>query len=317
MKKSLSKLFIIFGVILCIFAFVGCDLILGNAEESSSETVESSENNDYPGEEISETEYDANDTYVEETLEDIFEPDEELVEALVEYLQNIMTEYDVPDSSISIDIDKVKDGAQPLQLKFDPDKYYYVCAYYSPEHLEEEDLYCCAKEYTWVGFSNEKNIAEYYNGVKLCAAFQINKTDLCVDLFPIERNVPTVQHFQMYFPAFEDEINTAEKIAFADTAIYFNSSNANKLYLCSKHIDWELNSCPYIELDENNYITLYLYTDAPYDGYERRIRREFGDYYDILTEIMITDKYIKTDNFGRKLYYGLFEINEFVDKVLK
>jgi hypothetical protein len=32
---------------------------------------------------------------------------------------------------------------------------------------------------------------------------------------------------------------------------------------------------------------------------------------------MITDKYSVVNKSGRILYYGLFEINEFVDKVLK
>lgn len=333
MKKQFGKLFIIFGVILCIFALVGCDLVLGNnpetekkpAEESSSETFESSEEttdkSDGKDTEATdpadESDLGEESSDSEETLADVFEPDEELMEALVDYLQNIMTNYEVPESSISMDIDKIKDGEQPLQLKFDPEKYYYVCAYYSPEHLEEKYLYCCAEEYTWVGFSNEKNIAEYYNGVKLCAAFQINRTELCIDLLPSNRKVPKVENFQLYTPVFEDGVNIASVIEYKDTFIYLNSSDSSSVYFCSKHILHDFNSMPLIELDGKSYITESLYVDTPGEDYEDDIRWRFGEYYDLLMEMMITDKYSVVHKSGKTIYYGLFEIEKFIDMIFK
>ena len=332
MKKNFGKLFIVFGVLICIFAFVGCDFIFvdnpdpekNSAEESSSETVEPSENlTEESGGKTTES-TDPNDESSSEeestdceTLEESFIPDEDLVEELVEYLQQLCWEYEIGETSLSIKIDEIKKGAQPLQVKFDPDKYYYVCAYHSPECPEEEFLYCHADKYTWVGFSNGKNIREYYNGVKLWAAFQINKTSLCIDLLPGDRNVPKVEHFKMYFPVFENGVNTTARSEYKDAFIYLNSSDSNDVYICSNHILHEFVSIPYIELEGNCYIPEYLYTNYPEDGYERQIKWEFGEYYDILTEIMITDKYTKVDKAGRKIYYGLFEINEFVDKVLK
>ncbi len=304
MKKQFGKLFIIFGVLICIFALVGCDLVFVNNPDTEKNPAEESDSH----EEISDS---------EEPLADVFEPDEELVKELIDYLQQLCVEYDIGETSLSIKTDEIKKGAQPLQVKFDPDKYYYVCAYHSPECPEEDFLYCHADKYTWVGFSNEKNIAEYYNGVKLWAAFQINKTSLCIDLLPGDRNVPKIEHFQGYTPVFENGVNTTTRLEYKDTFIYLNSSDSDVVYMCSNHILHDFVSIPYIELDGKCYITQHLYTDAPYDGYERRIKWEFGDYYDILTEIMITDKYSVVNKSGRILYYGLFEINEFVDKVLK
>ena len=252
-----------------------------------------------------------------ETLEESFVPDEDLVEELVEYLQQLSWDYEIGETSLSIKIDAIKKGAQPLQLKFNPDKYYYVCAYHLPECPEEEFLYCHADEYTWVGFSNEKNIVEYYNDTKLCVAFQINKTDLCVDLLPSERNVSKVQHFQMYFPVFENGINTTPRSEYKDTFIYLNSSDSNVVYICSNHILHDFVSIPYIELDGKYYITRCLYTGDPSPASKNNLKWEFGEYYDILMEIMITDKYTEVNKSGNTMYYGLFEINEFVEKVLK
>ena len=311
MKKQFGKLFIIFGVFICIFALVGCDLVLGNnpdpeknpAEESSEGTSEISEESTIESS--------------EEKLKDVFVPDEKLVAELVEYLQGLSWEHEIGETSLSIKIDEIKNGAQPLQVKFDPDKYYYVCAYYSPECPEEEFLYCHADEYTWVGFSNEKNIQEYYNGVKLWAAFQINKTSLCIDLLPGDRKVPQIENFQGYFPVFENGVNTTSRSEYKNTFIYLNSSDSDVVYIGSNHILHDFVSIPYIELDGKCYIAQYLYTGDPYPAYKTQLKWEFGEYYDILTEIMITDKYTKVDKSGRTIYYGLFEINEFVDTVLK
>ena len=113
MKKKFSKLFIIFGVLICIFAFVGCDLILDNNPDPEKNPVE------------------------EGSLEESFVPDEELIEALIDYREtfNKFTMYmsfaEVPFCS---QIDDIKNGAQLLQAKFDPNNCYYVCAYYVPGH---------------------------------------------------------------------------------------------------------------------------------------------------------------------------------------
>ena len=304
MKKQFGKLFVIFGVILCIFALVGCDLVLGNNPDPEKNPAEESNS----GEESSDS---------EETLADVFEPDEELVEELVEYLQQLSWDYEIGETSLSIKIDAIKKGSQPLQLKFDPDKYYYVCAYYLPECPEEEFLYCHADEYTWVGFSNEKNIKEYYNGVKLWAAFQINKTSLCIDLLPGDRKAPQIENFQMYFPVFENGVNTTSRLEYKDTFIYLTSSDSDVVYMCSNHILHDFASIPYVELDGKYYITKHLHTGDPSPAYKNNLKWEFGKYYDILMEIMITDKYTEVDKSGNTMYYGLFEINEFVEKVLK
>ena len=335
MKKQFGKLFIIFGVILCILALVGCDLVLGNnpdpeknpTEESSSETVESSENlteesggktteSTDPTDESSSEEESTD----EETFEDIFEPDENLVEALVEYLEDIGSISSGPDTYFKMmdQIDQINRGAQPLQIEFDPDKYYYICAYYSPEHLyDEETFYCCSAEYTWVGFGSEENISEYYNGTKLLVAIQINKTELCVDILYDDRNIPEVEYFQVYSPIFENGINTAESIAFDDKMIYLNSTDAPTVYIYSKHIIYDFSVMYYVKLDSRNYI-VYDHTEHVENvANKEEFKNVFGNYYDQLIEIMITDKYFVKNSKGEKIYYGIFEIEEFFNTVTK
>ena len=43
----------------------------------------------------------------------------------------------------------------------------------------------------------------------------------------------------------------------------------------------------------------------------------FGDYYDAVAEIMIMDKYSITYETGAIATYGLLEVNEFANAVLK
>lgn len=387
MKKTFGKLFIIFGVLLCIFAFYGCgeeaettlqssDITSAEATKSTSETdettekvkettsaagttseaketsaetteteaqtVETSETEETSAqteETTAETEETSSETEsftesvetteitssesceteetVEETTEDPFAIEDELISELVEYLQGLMVECGIADTSISIQINDIKNGAQPLQVKFDSDDYYYVCAYYSPEHDEEQFIYCCAENYTWVRFNSEKDISEYYDGTKLWVAFQINRTELCIDLLPGGRKVPKVENFQLYTPVFVDGVNIASVIEYKDAFIYLNSSDSSAIYFCSTHILHDFNSMPLIELDGKSYITESLYVDTPGEGYEDDIRWRFGEYYDLLMEMMITDKYSVVHKSGKTIYYGLFEIEEFFNMIFK
>ena len=335
MRKRIRKLFITFTVLICIFALVGCDLIFVDtpepeknpAEESSEETVESSENLiDESGGKTTESTDPADESSSEEestdeeTFEDIFEPDEELVEALVDYLEDIGSDSSGPDTYFKMtdQIDQINRGAQPLQIEFDPDKYYYVCAYYSPEHLyDEKTFYCCSAEYTWVGYSNEENIGEYYNDSKLLVVIQINKPKLCVDILSDGREIPSVAYFQIYSPIFEDGVNTAESIAFDDKMIYLNSTDTPTVYIYAKHIIYDFSVMYYVKLDSRNYIVYDHTAHVKNVANKEEFKNVFGNYYDQLIEIMITDKYYVTNSKGEKIYYGIFEIEEFFNTVTK
>ena len=92
MTKNFGKLFIIFGVLICIFAFVGCDLIF---EESS---------NNEPEEPIV--------------------PAEELINQIIEYLIHVSIDHDMPSVSIADKINRIKGGQQLLHIGCDSQSEY-------------------------------------------------------------------------------------------------------------------------------------------------------------------------------------------------
>lgn len=258
-------------------------------------------------------------TYNDETLEGLFVPDENLIEELIDYLEDIGSTSSDPDTVFKMtdQIDQINRGAQPLQIEFDPDRYYYACAYYTPEHLEEEDFYCCASEYTWVGFNDEENIVEYYNDTKLLVVIQINKTKLCLDILYDDRSVPEVEYFQIYSPIFVDGVNTAKSIIFDDKMIYLNTTDTSTVYIYSKRIIHDFSAMYYVKLDSRNYI-VYDHTEHVENvANKEEFKNVFGNHYDQLIEIMITDKYFVENSKGEKIYYGIFEIEEFFNAITK
>jgi hypothetical protein len=237
MKKQFGKLFIIFGVILCIFALVGCDLVLGNnpdpeknpAEESSSETVESSE--ELPTEETEET-YEILMGEAEKNWQSgpMEVEGNALIAELIEYLYDLSkAPWSEPIYLGEEDkINMVKGGMQALHVAFALENYYYVCGYINPEHERDEATYCCREKYNWVRYKSEDDIQEYYNGEKIVVAFQINNMIFAKEILPNENTVPEIAHFQLYEPVFVDGLNVNASIDFFDTAIYLNYQNKKK-----------------------------------------------------------------------------------------
>lgn len=256
----------------------------------------------------------------DETLEESFIPDEELIEELEHFLYMTRADLELPEeSSLSDRIDSIKSGRQALFLKFSPEDCYYVCGYYRDDkhNYSENGSYCCVEEYTWVGYNDEKKILEKYGDESFAVAFQLNKTETCFDLLPSDKVVPNVEHIALYTPNFENGVNVAESLVYDATYIYLNSSNKNTKYYYYDEIDETLHNnatIPCIELEDQYFIIQCIYV---VDASETRIDQsyQFGEYYDSLIDIMIVDKYSQEDDRGRTWYYGLFEIEEFVDTV--
>lgn len=384
MKKNFWKLFIIFGVLLCIFAFYGCEEaettlqssettsaeatestsetdeitekvkettsaaeITSEAEETSAETTETEvqtletsefeETSAQTEETTAETEVTSSETESftesvetteeitdnDETLEESFILDEELVLELEYYLKNIYAEYDLIDVSFSDKIDEIKSGEQALFLKFDPDDCYYVCGYYSNDELDHSEFdskcYCSVEEYTWIGFNDEKKITDKYEDKDFVVAFQFNRTEINFDLVPSNRLVPDVDHFDLFTPDFENGVNVAEGFVYDATYVYINSSNKNTVYYYydGYHEDLHNNATiPGIVLEDQCFIIQRIY---PVDDSETDfiLGNSLGEYYDSLMDIMMPGKYSQEDDLGRIRYYGLFEIEAFVNAIFK
>ena len=282
MKKKFGKLFIIFGALICIFALVGCDLIF-----------EESRNNE---------------------PEKPIVPAEELIDQIIEYLIHVSIDHDMPSVSIADKINRIKGGQQLLHIGFDSQsEYYFVCAYFNTSHNELFKC-CCSEEYTWVGFKNADEIPEYYNGEKFLVAFQINKASFVEGVVTNEKPIPNMEHFKHYFPIFEEGFNISPPIVFEDEFIYLNPSDGSTVYYSTDVHYHILVTMRCIHLDGKDYIAKILYYSAQSFDEERvneKLEYELGEYYDLLIDMMI----IHDD--GENPIYGLFEIDEFVNKVFK
>lgn len=271
---------------------------------------------------------DSNKDNIDSTVVDgEFDKSSDLVVTLVAYLEQYLTNYDLIGKTFAQKVDDVKNGIQPLHVAFDPVDYYFVCGYYNPMQEHYEFGYCCAEEYIWVGYKNEAEIKEYYNDTKWVVAFQINRTLTITDILSSERDVPQMEHFQIYNPTFENGSNIGESVVFDETFIYLNypncylnrfSQNESTVYYCKSIYYHPINTISCVYLDGGYYLSFYLYTINS-DG-QRREEQDydygFGQYYDTLMSIMQKDKYNITSERGDISFYGAISIDDFINSVI-
>lgn len=251
-------------------------------------------------------------------VEDSDTLNDELIDALVEYLQGLGVEYEIPSTALSDKIDKIKHGHQPLLVDFDPTRFYFVCGYYDVITEDELFKYRNADDFTWVRFKNTNEIKDTYEGKKCIVAFQINKALLVWDIASQKAILPRVEHFQMYDPIFENGINTNTHIVFEKEFIYLNPSNAERIYHSTSAFTHQVVTIPCILLDNEYYITrVTLSIHSNGNTSEGNLKGDFGTYYDALMSIMNTTKYSVTNEQGRTDYYGLIDIDDFVNHILK
>ena len=163
---------------------------------------------------------------------------DELVLALSDYFGNYLNEYYMISLSFADKLDRCKNDFAPLLVKFG-DKCYYVAAYYTASHENaehEDDLFCCHKDYVWVGFEKAEDIKESWDGKELIGAFQINPKELCVNL-KTDANDVIMEHFAFFRPEFKDGVALKPEIHFDNFFIYLH---------------WELKTEKYIAYSSTN-----------------------------------------------------------------
>ena len=240
--------------------------------------------------------------------------DDDLVLALIAYLQDIFVSHDMLPTSTAIKIDEIKNGKQALHVGFNKSSYYFVCAYYDNAHEYETIDYCCATNYTWVKFESANDISKRYEDGQFVVAFQVNKASFVTDITSKDANVPNMEHFQLYTPTFNNGINTNSPLVLDKTFVYLNSSDKSNVYHSTSAYDNAWITIPCIYLDEQYYIIKELYTVYP-DGSrsDGNIISDFGKYYDTLVNIMDTTGYSVIDEKGRTNFYGLIKIDDFAN----
>lgn len=261
-------------------------------------------------------------------LEGELDKNSDLVVTLVAYLDQYMTDYELIGRTFSKKIDDIKAGIQPLHVAFDPSNYYFVCGYYNSSSEYGDIGYRSCNEYTWVGYKNESDVKEYYSDMKWAVVFQINKALTIADIVSGEKDVPTMEHFQIYTPMFDNGVNIAAPFIFDDTFIYLNYPNCylnrfsqsnSTMYYCKSIYYHTMNTIPCVYLDGDCHLSFHLYT--VYSDAERSEADDytysFGQYYDVLMSLMVKDKYSITDEKGRENFYGTIMVDDFVNDILK
>lgn len=390
MKKTFGKLFIIFGVLLCIFAFYGCgeeaettlqssDITSAEATKSTSETdettekvkettsaaeftseaeetsvetteteaktvetseieetsvkieetsseteslTESVETTEITSEESSETEETEEETTEETWISGtVVAEGSDLIAELVDYLHDL-TVYITPGETKNTEkkINEIKDGAQPLLVTYDASSsYYFVCGYFNPTH-EWDERYCCREEYVWVKYRNENEIQEYYDGLKIVVAFQVNRAQYVEDIFPRGKATPIMEYFMLYEPEFVDGLNVNVRAEFCDVIIYLNSTDKSTIYYTTDKYNYYNNKL-ICNLYKNRYCLIVPMGTKYYDERKPDVlvdqESEYGEYYESMMEILIPDEGVAQVGNTLIHFYGLIPIDDFVKEVLK
>ena len=253
-------------------------------------------------------------------------PDEELIKTLITYLEQYLTQYNLKGKSLFKKIDDIKEGIQPLHVVFNPNDYYYMCGYYTPTHEYEEYIYCCAKGYTWAKYENETDILQFYDSQPCMVVFQINKSLSVTDILSSTVDAPSMQHFQIYQPTFENGINTASPMVYDQSFLYLTYPNCelngffdNTIYYSKDFYYHPISTISCVRLGDQDYLLFLLYSTMA-DGTIRETADytyDFGGYYDVLMSKMEKEKYSVTNDKEITLFYGVISIEDFVNEIVK
>ena len=259
----------------------------------------------------------------------------DLIVNLLTYLEQYGVQYSIMDVSFSDKINGIKNVAQPIHVAFSPSDYYFVCGYYNVPNEHDEYLYCCAPEYTWVGYKSENEIQEYLNEMRCVVVFQMNKAITVTNLLDPNAASLNMEHFQMYKPEFENGINVSAPAVFDKTFIFLdefpyvigNTSSRFKDDMMYHSTEWyyhENESISCVELDGKYYLSLYLYNINAGGSLSRPngldndyFKNKFEAYYDVIVSVIDIEKHNVIDNNGRTTVYGVISIEDFVNEIVK
>ena len=297
MNKIISFILLCALLIMC---FSGCANPSGVIEESPSESQTGAETP--PDDSFAGTVLDKN---------------SDLVTTLATYLwERSFVGAEIPGLTLEDKIDKINSGTQLFHVKFDSQKYYFVGAYYTCDDMPP---YRFIKEYTWVKFESAYEISEYYKGMKLIEAFQINKASFVTDIISEESEAPEIEHFQLFTAEFKNELNTSAPLIFEETFIYVDVfsewTNKDVIYYSTNMRNHSNMTIPCISLEMQYYVIVWSYQGYSFEDVDLNsdfIHSCFGKYYDDLMSVIELGLYkeISPSN-GRATFYGIIRIDNF------
>ena len=197
--------------------------------------------------------------------------DDALVVALVEYMNELEVDHDMPAITTADKMDAIRDGQQALHVAFDSSKPYFVCAYSAGGQK--------SGEYVWIKYADASEITEQCSYLQMALAFQVNPSLFVKDIMTEDAAVPTMEHFQPYEPQFNKGVNTKATDTFDETFIYLNSSEGDALYHSTTAYDHEWVTVPCRYFGDEYYVARIIgnSSDEIKGMYEFE---DLGDYFD-------------------------------------
>ena len=245
--------------------------------------------------------------------------DEEIVAALSDHLDHINAEYELAFFNTEKKINYIKYGIfQPLMVTFDSVKTYYVAVYFSGEHHTESSfflenaLYCCLEDYVWVRFESVEDITKTYNNRNILTAFVILEMESVSNILSEDAEVPEFVIFDtVSCHAFTDEKIQAPNISSAPFIYLYDEKQADTVYYDASEYSNHIITLPCVKIDEKYYV---MFRKLSINGQD--IANDFGKYYTKMSEVMSTEIYTYTNEYGNILECYLIELEDFV-KILK
>ena len=254
-----------------------------------------------------------------------YDPEKEydyLIHALKVYIKNLNIHYSMVESTYETKFDKAVISGIALYVSFDPNDYYFVCAYSDSGHEYEFWDQCCLDDYTWVRFDSEQDIVEYYNDEKFVVCFQINRTISCINLLSEDGTGTDMEHFQIFWPEFSEGINIAAPFTCDETYLYFYSNYATEYHLRYEPVVIYHSSDLYYhkavilslkEVDGVDCLRVFLKMKRPDGSLSENayLQEYFGKYYDnAMSFMMMNGKHSVTEQDGTVYEYGLLKIDD-------
>lgn len=298
MNKIISIVLLCSLLLMCLSSCAYVDKIFGN-KDNEPENLETPNQDDPQNEDGKPVELQAT--------------DERVVE-LLEYIEELSwsCQGSVP-YKFSSKVDCVKNGGQALLVNYQSSETYFICGYYTEDY--EPIFHWDAPKYTWVKFENENEITETYNNLILAIAFQFNVANAVTDIVTRDAEVPNVEFYQEYTPIFNEALNTNTAIAFDRIFLHpISNENSKKDSIYYSAFESEYYSLSLLYFNYQYYIIEYHYTSKS-DGTNTAgyLAEEFGEYYDALSKVMITNEYCRVNENGDASFYVLIKFEDFVN----
>ncbi len=225
-------------------------------------------------------------------------------------------------ADFSTHLDNLKFRKELRLVKISSSDYYYAVAYYNSER-DSNEVHKDFDNFTWVGYKKASDITEYYNEQKIVVAVQVNRSSYYEDIVTEgEFDDTSVERYRKYNPEFKNGKNTADPILYKSTCFFTPTVLAPPIDGVCYEFELDLEMFTHdpqykiIEIDGEIYMSHATHT-VKADGKTSDVDlvKEFGDYYDTLMELMITDEYSETHEDNSVTHYGLFKIDDILNLI--